>query len=213
MKTADLIKDLSTGLKPAKGGGFFRQWMLLFVLATAAIAGLAYYVLPLSPDISVRAQKIQFWVESALWLLAFAVAAGIAYRSAIPGISSIKEQTWGILLLAALGIMILARIPSADPGAELLSEMHLYRGNCGLIILIVAALEGSVFLLLARKAAPTHLALTGAWIAVSASCLGIFLMQFICVTDAGIHILIWHVVPMMLLAILGSWLGRRLLRW
>jgi len=55
-----------------------------------------------------------------------------------------------------------------------------------------------------RRAAPTRLAAEGFWIAFGSGALISFVMQFVCPMENIAHIVLWHSVPVALLALPGS---------
>jgi hypothetical protein len=123
------------------------------------------------------------------------------------------DRQLGMILFVVLAVMLLSKLSFSTLATEFPGEMDFYRGRCGPIMLILGALDTGLLMALARRGAPTKPRLTGLWIALSAGVMGLFVMQFICAHENFLHVLIWHLVPVGLLAAGGYSLGRRLLRW
>jgi hypothetical protein len=138
----------------------------------------------------------------------------LVYRSSIPSRLKRGDQSLGLFALAGVAALLAIRLlRTGRIGGEFPGEMDLHRGQCGPIILTRGIIAGAGFFAWARRAAPTRQGLTGLWIAVSAGCLGSFAMQLVCAHDNALHVWIWHVTPVVLLAGAGTVLGGKLLRW
>ena len=92
-------------------------------------------------------------------------------------------------------------------------QLDLYRSRCGWLIFTIGVVEALGFLIWARFAAPTRLAMTGVWIAVSSGALGSLMMQFVCPLEDSIHLLVFHYMPIALLALIAVKISRRFLSW
>jgi len=213
MKTDDLIRGLSGDLRPRRGPGVSVTWAAGWLLGTAAVAAAAFYVLPWRADLSAQTARAAFRLESALWLSGFCLASVMAYLSALPGALNPRQQSWALLPMIPLALLALRRLSLPGLPEEFLRELDIVRGGCGPLIFLIGLLQAGILMVLARRAAPTRLALTGGWIAASSACLGLFLMQFFCARDNFLHLFLWHFPPAAALVVLGAVLGRRLLRW
>ena len=188
---------------------FLAKWSVF----SAVLLGLAWRALPIRADLNTQFSDHHFWIETLLWL-ATAISAAIAvYRNAMPG----RPEGVAGGLAAGLSILVtgslLLRGNYAGFSQEFQSELAFDRGICGPLIVAFAALEALALYVWIRKAAPTRLSATGAWIALSSASLGAFALQFICAHDSMPHLLIWHLLPVTVLALIGFSFGRRLLRW
>jgi len=63
-----------------------------------------------------------------------------------------------------------------------------------------------------RKAAPLNLEKTGMLSVLSVGALGAFGTQFICTIDSPLHFLLWHFIPVLIIGLLGVFLGKLFLK-
>jgi hypothetical protein len=213
MKTDDLIKNLSTELRPAETKLFYATSFAAWLIGTFGILALSFYFLPFREDLLPRFHSIFFVTETALCFALFLVAVLVAYRSSIPSLFQLKDSRVGWAILALLGVMVASRVSVADIRAEFLGEMSFYRGRCGPIMLILGTLDTVLLMALARRGAPIQPRVTGLWIALASGALGLLVMQFICDHENFLHMLLWHALPMGFLMAAGAAIGQRVLRW
>lgn len=213
MKTNDLIHNLASELKEPSGVGFYTVSFMTWAATSLALLALAFSILSFRHDLIYRLSSGLFQTETTLYLALFFISAFIAYRSSIPTLLRPQEQRvgWGVLALS-MGVLI-SQVSFIGLKTEFLGEMNFYRGRCGPIILAIGVLDALLIMALARRAAPVNPSLTGAWIALSAGALGLFSMQFVCAHGNFLHMVIWHAVPVAMLAGGGAVFGKRLLKW
>ncbi len=213
MKTDDLIKNLSVKLPGSHKPGFTRGLMFIWMAATIAMLAISFYLMPIRPDFADRSQAPFFRAETAVFLFTFLAAAVVAYRSSIPGLLSKRDQLIGLIFLIATTALVVSRLSFTALHAEWLGEMSFYRGRCGPILFMLGAIEGALTLALARRLAPTRPAYTALWLGLSAGTMGLFFMQFICDHENFLHLAIWHLTPVILLAGVSAIVGKKFLRW
>lgn len=79
---------------------------------------------------------------------------------------------------------------------------------------VVLAIVPSIFLfILLKTSAPLQKGRVGFLALISTAAMGAVGTQFICHNDDPMHMLLWHFLPVILIGLLGIWLGRHLLRW
>ncbi len=213
MKTNDLIKDLAQKLDPAHDVHFYRTTLLVWLTGTLGLVGLFFFLIPFRGDVEHCLTSPSFNIEVLLSFSLFLVATYVAYHSSVPSLLNQWEQWAGAILLAMLVVVTITKISFQDLPSEFWGEMDLFRGRCGPILLILAALECTMGLALARRAAPVRPALTGAWVAVSAGALGLLATQLICDHENFLHLVVWHGLPFGLIVGAGILAGRKLLKW
>lgn len=217
-RTRELVRRLSEEARPMRVVPSLGRFMAVWAIACTLFFAPALWLAPTRWDMGYRVAEPVFWVETGLWVLAAAACAAAVYRGSIPGMVATvaarrRERLWtGLPIAAAIGIWA-SRLGSDHWLRECSDEMSLWRGRCGFIIFALGLAVGTLYFRWARRAAPVHPASTGVWAALSAGSLGAFSMQLICAHDNGLHLWIWHVVPMALLAGLGAVLGEKHLRW
>jgi hypothetical protein len=77
----------------------------------------------------------------------------------------------------------------------------------------VGLVPGVVLLLMVRGAAPLRAAWAGLLALLATSAVGVLGTNIICPNDRPLHVLLWHVLPMTVIAAAGGALGGWLLRW
>jgi hypothetical protein len=213
VKTDDLIKNLSENLPASQKRGFAQKLFIAWLLLTGAVVFMVFFLMPVRADLAVRSQSLFYCSETLIFFLTFLAAAYVAYRSVIPGLMTPRDQKWGLLFLIAATVFVAAHMSIASLSSEFLGEMNFYRGRCGPILFIIGALEGALCFALATRTAPTKPRLTAFWIAISAGTLALFFLQFICDHENFLHLLLWHLTPVFVLAGVSVIAGKKALRW
>ena len=210
----DQIKELTQKLAPFQTIDSFKVFMGKWFFTSAIIVLLTHRILPVRDDFSTKAFEWGFEVENALWVLISFLSAILFYFSAFPE----KENTNAFkipasLALASLFLVVFSRLDFQHPIQEMHTEMDLWRGGCGLLILIIAYMQSLFMIFWARKTAPHNPYATGVWSALSCSAVGCLLMQFVCARDSSSHLIIWHFLPLIIITFSGGLAARKILRW
>jgi hypothetical protein len=222
MKTNDLITSLSRDLKPTTSlhglAGFLLRWVGSAVLVVFAFG----LLLPMSADLDgAKAEMFlsrSFQLEEFLWLALTVLSATIVYRSRIPSLKTDAQIGAAIGVAALLVTTVILR--STDQWAswnsffsEARQEMSLYRGRCGFVIAMIGFAWSAILGYFNSNGAPTQPGKMGLWVAVSSGSIVSFAMPVVCAHENSLHILLWHCLPVALLAGLGFLAGRKLLAW
>lgn len=213
MQTNELVKTLAGDLKAQSSDRFYRQAFWMWAGGTLALLGLSFLILPIRPDLSERIKSLFFDSGTFLCFITFLATAYVAYRSSIPGLLQKREVQIAQFFIVALVALLISKFPFGSVRGEWNGEFSFYRGGCGPLIFMLGAFETTVAILVARRGATTEPVRTGLWIALSAGALGLFIMQFICEHETFFHLLLWHAIPVGLLAVVGALIGRKWLRW
>lgn len=212
MNTDELIERLAADLKPVRP--LWPPWAraaLWLGVAIPYVAAVVWGKLTMV-DPAQAANDTRFMVEQAATLATALTAAIAAFRSAVPGF----DMRILLLPIAPLGLWL------ASVGHGCVQDW-LRLGADGLTIrpdwdcLPMATIIGIVplaaIIVMLRKAAPLHPRLTLALAALAVASIANFGLQFAHVRDASIMVLVWHLGAAAVLAALGGWLGKRVLRW
>lgn len=211
MKTDDLIQKLSKNVAPVKGADSLLKFSLKGTIVLALIFPVSFIILPIRQDFGAQLQNTGFAVENLLWISTGILAAVSAYRHSIPGLSTVTSNLFTLISFVAL--MLTIPWGSTYTSHSMEEELQLYRGMCGGLISMFSAFTAVFFFMWAKKNAPTNYKLTGFWIVLSTSCFGSMAMQLVCAHDSAFHLYLWHVLPTTALAVFGTYLGSKLLRW
>jgi hypothetical protein len=212
MRTDDLIAQLSDGLTPVKNGTVTR------ILLGATLLGLAGSVLVMLLVLGPRADLAGAMASFGMWTklaYTFAIAAfgfWLVERAGRPGADMTRPAL--LLALPVLAIALLAAVqmqaPGADPHALMMGRSS--RVCAWLVILTALPTLAATFWAL-RRLAPTRPALAGAGAGLFAGAAGAFVYCFHCFESAAPFIAVWYTLGIALTALIGAFLGSRLLRW
>lgn len=204
----DLIVDLSGRATPvtplAPPLVRFAQW--LAVAAACAIAAVAAF----GPraDFGDAIRQPIFIATAALTFAAAAFGGVAALMLAVPGTSraaSVRLASFG--LLGAWGLVLV--ILWLRAGVAFPSDPHW--PVCAIRIVGVGVIPAWMLLAMLRGAAPLRPAAAGEMAAIAAMGIAAVATQIACPYDAPSHLIRGHLAPMMLLTILGAWMGPRIL--
>lgn len=153
-----------------------------------------------------------FLLQAALLLSAAVLSAGGAFVLSVPGAER-RGLTRGLPLLAAAmwGLWLAAGWGLAPAGAA--AEWPRPAPMCAVEVIALGLAPGVLLFVLVRQAAPLRLTWTGVLAALATGALGALGSQFVCADDSPAHLLLWHFLPMAVLATAGIVLGRVILRW
>ena len=211
MKTQELIVDLKKDLLPYRGAETTSQFLTKVFLLAGVLTLLAWFILPVREDFQTKISMTGYQVSSLLWLVSGICSVLMVYRSSIIGLDIGKYERLALFSFVAVAISV--PLGADAPVTDYHYEFDLVQGICGGLITAIA-LTGAGFLFYwSRKQSPTDYLKTGFWVAMSTACLGSFVMQFVCAHDTAFHIYLWHFLPTLVLAGIGAWAGKRLLKW
>ena len=214
MKTQDLIQQLAKDTTPVRRlsspGRRLAVWSvaaLLLLIAGVMIRGLR-------PDLAQKIVSYRFTLEALLIFALSLVSALSALASGVPGAERPVWTRWAPVaaLTAWLALLCfhMAKIAAlSGPGA--LAAGH--GTPCIRDILLLGLLPGAGLTAMMRRAAPIHLGLSGALAALAAGSLAALGTQFACRIDDPLHTLVWHAATVLAATVIGSALGKKLLRW
>jgi len=212
MRTDHLIRALAAA-NAEKSAPVSRVLVMSLGAGAGAAAILFAILLGPRPDIATVAMDPRFLLKFAVTLLLAASALALALRLARPAAET--AYTWLALaaapVLLAFGVLAeLATTPAASWGTRLIGTNWFY---CLIFVslfslpLLAAALIGL------RHGAPTRPALAGAVAGLLAGGLGAALYAAHCTDDSPLFIATWYTLAIAGVTIVGSLIGRRVLRW
>ncbi len=203
---AGLSKDVQA-LKPAP-----RPWLLSLKWLAVAIA---YLVVSLAfsgvrPDILTEFHKPWFVAEIVLLAGIFVSTALSAAVLAFPDLHQQRRTAFAPVWMFALFALVMLFSWLADnPPSPL--PMHSF--ECTISILLFSLLPSAGIFYAMRQFASTHLHLSGVVAVLFAFSTGALWLRLHEQTDSIIHLIEWHYLPMIAVAALGWWLGKKILKW
>lgn len=212
MQTEQLIAQLSAEAAPVKPAPCPKRMLVRWLSVTALIIGGAVAVSHLRPDFAQRIAEPLYLIELAA-LLALLISTGAsACWLAFP---DRRQQGWLVKLpllpLAVYALTIAYRL--LVPGATAVALEEDNGMICSICIVGYALAPAATLLALARRCATTVPRLTGAIALLAAATTGQIILKLIEANDAVPHLLVSHIIPIMLLGLIGMALGRKLLVW
>ena len=213
MRTEDLIQRLAldaTPVRPLRPVAIrVAGWLALAALSLAVVLTL----MGVRRELGDTADRLDFTLEAALLLLTATSAVVGALLVSVPGAAMTRRVRWVPVLLAAACVVLAAgelayAAMSGAPSGRLTFAWH-----CVYKTTSVAVIPGIALFVMLRRAAPLQPGWAGMLAVLATAAIGVLGANIICPTDRPLHMLVWHVAPLMLFAGLGAALGRWLLKW
>ncbi|BAO90589.1 DUF1109 domain-containing protein [Caballeronia cordobensis] len=213
MKTDELITLLSNQVTQVDRTAVRRRFVQALLLGAAGSLVLMTIVFGVRHDLGIVAGTGVFWAKLA-FPLAIAVGAMLVIdRIGRPGARA--RYAWAIVALpfAAVwiaGWLILDRADTAARWALVLGQTW---RTCPFNILLLSAPTFPAAIWAMRSLAPTRLRLAGAAAGLLASSTATIVYCLHCPEMSPAFWGVWYAIGMSLPALIGAWLGPRLLRW
>lgn len=211
----ELIESLCKNLQPSPKlencNLCWLKYTVIFLALGIFLAGVSAQYLWSWEFKSDRVYNPNFLSEQLLLFLVFLTSAGVAIKFATPG----KRNRYYLLpILLLLAIWTILSFTTFDSFIINIETAHFFGGYQCFIITFIASLPAALFLSYKiSKRAALNKSLVGFFTFLSAASLGTLSLQFFC-PDINIMIkFVWHIAPLLLLALFGSWLGKKIWRW
>jgi hypothetical protein len=213
MKTDDLINLLGTNVEPVKGGQL-RNSLLIALALGATVALCLMLVIFGAPGETFASEYLELKLVGLAFTLAL-ITAGTSFL-----LTAARPGTPGHGPLAIIGLLFVA-ILSAGVIALAFSHPAAWGGlvfgpewAACLICIPLFSIAPFAFLIWAlRKQAPTSPTWTGAVTGLVAGALGATAYTLHNPAGSIPSMVLWYVGPIIVCALIGATLGRRLLRW
>ena len=209
MKTDDLIVDLARQATPvtplASPAVRLGRWGAKMVV----FAGAAVSALGPRQDLFDALRQPVYAARLMTTLSTAILAAAAAFVLSVPGAERSRVQRvlpwvalggWAVLLAALL-------VSGGDPVARVLAFP--VNWPCGYKILGFSLISGTALFVALRRAAPLERLWTASVAALAATAFGAVATQFVCPVDDPAHQLVGHVLPVIVLAAIGTAIGVR----
>lgn len=213
MRTDELIEQLTADLSPVRPPGpVWRRAAGWLVVAVASLVVVMLWM-GVRRDLGDAAERIGFALEATLLLLTAVSASVGALLVSTPGAGISPRVRWVPVALGLLSIFLAAgelayAAVSGGPTGTITFAWH-----CVYKTTTVALLPGIVLFVMVRGGAPLQTVWAGLLALLATAAIGVLGANIICPNDRPMHMLLWHLLPLMLFAGTGAALGRWLLRW
>jgi hypothetical protein len=213
MKTDELIDLLATGVPPADRAVTARRFARALPAGALGSLVLMMIVYGLRPDLGDIARGALFWAKVA-YPLCIAVGAWLAVmRLGRPGARA--GFAWILIAMPFVLVWIAAAytLAGAAPAERLSLVLGQSWRSCPFNILLLSVPVFPAVAWAARSLAPTRLRLAGAAAGLLSSAVATVGYCLHCPEMSPAFWSVWYAIGMMLPALIGAWLGPRLLRW
>lgn len=213
MRTDDLIAVLGAQAAPVPRHAPDRRLCLALIAGGVIAFSLLLATLGLRPDIAAASATAPFWVK---WVFTLSLTgAGVAVVRRL-GRPDGRVGWTGLLLAIPFAIIAMMAL-----GELMLTPAPLREGmvfghtaaRCAISIIILAApvFAGCVWAF--RRLAPTRLRLAGGAAGVLSGAAGAAVYAFSCPESTAAFMITWYTAGIVVVGVLGSLLGKPLLRW
>jgi hypothetical protein len=213
MKTNDLIAMLAKDAPPVNQRAHLTKIALALLVAVAVSFGLMVAWMSFNPRLGGLLANAWFWVRFA-FIASLAALTWLALsRLGKPGVAR-GVALWPLMipvaLLAVMGGWLLMDAP-AERRVQMLLGVSWDVCSRNIALLSIPIFLASVWV--ARQFAPTRLRVTGAVLGFFSGALGAMIYSLHCPEIAPSFLMIWYTLGMLIPAVIGAVLGRRLLGW
>jgi len=203
---ARLAQDASA-VKPAPHPFLLSlKWMgaaAIYLAVSLAFSGLR-------PDWFERLHNTWFVAELLALLGIFIVTSLSAALLAFPDLHQKRALVFAPVLpfLVFLLVMFFAWRADSPPAA-----LPVHSFECTIGIMLMALLPAVWTFYSMRSYASTHSQWAGGVALLSAFSVGALWLRLHEANDSISHVIVWHYLPMLVIGLIGMWLGKRLLKW
>jgi len=209
---SDVIERLSQGLTPVKPPRPHAVTALLLMAAALSIVAFEVWMLGTRADVLLVATRLNAVVALA--------GAGLLAGFSLVALAALSEPGGRVATSATLGqalgsglILASFALGGLPEGATAVDGLAIVGMKCTRAVATFALLPGLVSFALARRMAPPRPAAAARAAIVAAGAFGLAGVTFTCSADHLLHGLLYHAVPIALLAAVGGALLERVLRW
>jgi hypothetical protein len=213
VRTEDLIDHLARDVRPvARLRPVAIRALGWFVLALVSLV-IVSVIMGVRRDLADSVDTADFAFEAALLIVTALSAAVGALTISVPGAERSALVRWAPLTAGAACVLWAAGELAVAAGTGAPAGRLTFAWHCIYKTASVAAVPGIALFIMVRQAAPLHAAWAGLLALLATAAVGVLGANVICPLDRPLHMLLWHVAPLMLFAGVGAALGTWLLRW
>ena len=184
-----------------------------WAIASTAFAGVSVLILGVRSDIAPQLASFWFLGRAVVTLALALTAATVATCMGVPGAEpSAARRALPVAMWVVWGVMLLGPIGVAQSPLDLLLQAQPHF-SCVRHITAIALPPGVALVWLLRQAAPLHPLWAGGLAGLASLAVGGLGAQVVCANDAAAHHLLWHFMPVGLLALATLAAGTSLFGW
>ncbi len=205
-----LVEALAGTIKPVRPLWPVRARLGLWLLLEALV--LVWAATHTGNDFMRKFGHLDYALEVALFAAAATLAAMLALRLAIPGRRAGPTEVALSVVLALVGIALVAIGEPMRTGYSL-GEFLSVGVGCAIETCLLAALPWIALWWAVKRGAPMRGAAAGASTGAAALLFAFALMRIKCPIDDPLHILTWHLMPVLVITALSALAGAAWLRF
>ncbi len=205
----DLIEKLAQDTATTKPVSHPFVLSLQWMCASAIYLVILFTVLGLRSDVW---QKLQdpWFVAEIVTLLAIFLSTSLS--TALLGFPDLHQKRYLALIPAGVFLLFLLFLIAACCLVPI-APLPAHGSECALAITAMALLPATWMFYSMRHYASTHNAIAGSTTLLSAFSVGALWLRLYESNDSIMHVIAWHYFPMLVVGVIGLWLGRWLLKW
>lgn len=213
MRTEELIQQLVADARPVQRLSPFKRRMAGWSVIAVTSFAVVLLVTGARRELGDAMVRADFMFETALLLLTAVSAAAGALMISVPGGERTSAFRWVPVILCvatilwAAGELVMAAATGAPTGSLT------FAWQCMMKTSMFAVVPGIALFVMLRRAAPLRAGWAGLLAVLATAAVGVLGANVACPNDRPVHMLLWHVLPLVLFAGAGAALGTWLLRW
>jgi hypothetical protein len=213
VRTEDLIQQLAGEVQPVSRLRPVAMRLAGWLVLAAVSFGVVLLLMGVRRSLGDGADRADFAFEAALLIVTALSAAAGALVVSVPGAERSPVVRWAPVIAATASILWAAgelgyAAATGAPTGRLTFAWHcVYKTSS------IAAVPGIALFVMVRRAAPLRAVWAGLLAVLATAAVGVLGANVICPNDRPLHMLLWHVAPLMLFAAGGAALGAWLLKW
>lgn len=211
MEADKTIDELVKSLRPVRPVLPYRARLAVWLASTFFVLGAFVAIVGLRRDVLAVFDSGRLAFDAAIVTLLALVSSSSALRLSVPGDDSKVDRLLPLGVLTTWSVVTVAQVATAAAMGgitELVPDRHF---ACAGLVTAVAAVLSVPLTLLLRRAAPLDRWWCGGLAGLAAASAAMVGIELICVYERPAHLLAWHVVPVILIAAAGAYVGPRLL--
>jgi hypothetical protein len=203
-----LVDRLATNLRPVRPLWTVGRRLALWLAIELAILG--YTLLQTTNDYVPKLESPGYALQVAFFATAGVILAAMALRSAVPGREASRAEIIAAVALAVAGAVMLLFLPMRVTGS--LREFVMTGSFCSYETCIKALIPWIALWWAVKRGAPTNGRAVGAMVGGAATLFTFAVMRLDCPIDEGLHLIVWHLGPVVLIIALSAIAGAAWLR-
>ncbi|MDP1568759.1 MAG: NrsF family protein [Vicinamibacterales bacterium] len=213
MRTDELVRKLAAEAAPVTRLAPVPWRLAVWTACTVAAAVAAVWAFGARQDLAVALAAPAFQVKAALLILTAITAAAGALLLSVPGAERTAAVRWlPLAVVAALVLWIAGELGAAAAAGTANWRIGAAWG-CAAEVMAVGFVPGAVLFVMVRRAAPLRAMWAGLLALMAMGAVGALGTSAICPSDRSMHVLVWHVLPLIVIGAVGAAAGYVLLGW